>query len=300
MESYWDNLLSHQYDGGISVYEQLRYRCEQSVTTYLNDVPASNVQTKADYILQGVEDVEGNKAYDLKITENIVSIFPEQFTEAAKMMGDLEKIKSDVVLLINAETGTPKGILNYKEIIDRWEDYKFGIKEKYEFLKDKQTRDSLDDFLNIVDKQIRDKETLLSELRMKLPFLLLFDKHLVSSEILPCTEWQEFSSPLFDQVNFPLELRQEIEKETPSEVMFVRHGTTTNIPQSALDSIEDIYDQKFKPAVGYSFSTYCAGYDMRYLVDKECKSLREAQGCITEEVVNNVRLTINFTLKKIQ
>ena len=46
MESYWDNLLSHQYDGGISVYEQLRYRCEQSVTTYLNDVPASNVQTK--------------------------------------------------------------------------------------------------------------------------------------------------------------------------------------------------------------------------------------------------------------
>ena len=124
MESYWDNLLSHQYDGGISVYEQLRYRCEQSVTTYLNDVPASNVQTKADYILQGVEDVEGNKAYDLKITENIVSIFPEQFTEAAKMMGDLEKIKSDVVLLINTETGNPKGILNYKEIIDRWEDYK--------------------------------------------------------------------------------------------------------------------------------------------------------------------------------
>ena len=300
MESYWDNLLSHQYDGGISVYEQLRYRCEQSVTTYLNDVPASNVQTKADYILQGVEDVEGNKAYNLKITENIISIFPEQFTEAAKMMGDLEKIKSDVVLLINTETGNPKGILNYKEIIDRWEDYKFGIKEKYEFLKDKQTRDSLDDFLNIVDKQIRDKDALLSELRMKLPFLLLFDKHLVSSEILPCTEWQEFSSPLFDQVKFPLELRQEIEKETLSEVMFVRHGTTTNIPQSALDSIEDIYGQKFKPAVGYSFSTYSVGYDMRYLVDKECKSLREAQGCITEEVVNNVRLTINFTLKKIQ
>ena len=82
--------------------------------------------------------------------------------------------------------------------------------------------------------------------------------------------------------------------------MFVRHGTTTNIPQSALGSIEDIYDQKFKSAVGYSFSTYCAGYDMHYLVDKECKSLREAQGCITEEVVNNVRLTISFTLKKIQ
>jgi hypothetical protein len=80
----------------------------------------------------------------------------------------------------------------------------------------------------------------------------------------------------------------------------VRHGTTTKVPQSALDSIEDIYDQKFKPVVGYSFSTYSVGYDMRYLVDKECKSLREAQGCITEEVVNNVRLTINFTLKKIQ
>lgn len=300
MENYWDNLLSHQYDGGISVYEQLKYRCEQSVTTYLNDVPASNVQTKADYALQGVEDVEGNKAYNLKISENIVSIFPEQFSEMAKMMGELEKIKSDIVLLINTETGSPKGILNHKEIVTCWEDYKLGLRKKYEFLKDKQTRNSLDDFLNIVDKQIRHKDTLLSELRMKLPFLLLFDKHLVSSEILPCTTQLEFSSPLFDQVNFPLELRQEIAKETPSEIVFTRHGTTTKVPQSALDSIEDIYDQKFKPVVGYSFSTYSVGYDMRYLVDKECKSLREAQGCITEEVVNNVRLTINFTLKKIQ
>ena len=300
MENYWDNLLSHQYDGGISVYEQLRYRCEQSVTTYLNDVPASNVQTKADYALQGVEDVEGNKAYNLKITENIISMFPEQFAEAAKMMGDLEKGKSDVVLTINPETGKPKGVLNHKEVIAHWEDYKLGLREKYEFLKDKQTRNSLDDFLDVVDKQIRDKDTLLSELRMKLPFLLLFDKHLVSSEILPCAELLEYSSPLFDQVSFPLELSQEIAKETPSEVLFTRHGTTTKVPQSALDSIEDIYNRKFKPVVGYSFSTYRVGYDMRYLVDKECKSLREAQGCITEEVVNNVRLTINFTLKKIQ
>ena len=300
MSSYWEELLYRQHEGRISVYEQQKYRCEQSVTTYLNDVPASNVQTKADYTLQGVEDVEGNKAYNVKTTENIISMFPEQFSGTAKMMGDLEKVKSDVVLLIDSKTGKPKGMLNYKEVVARWEDYKCGIREKYDFPRSKQAQGSLEEFLNIVDKQINDRDSLLSELRLKLPIILLFDRHLVSSDIPSCTEQQEFASPLFEHISFPLEIRQEVVRETPSEVEFTRHGVVTRIPESALESIEDLYDKKFKPAVRYSFSAYNVGYDIRYLADREGKFLREAQGSITEEVVNNVRLTIHFSLRKIQ
>ena len=289
MHTYWEELLTHQEKGEIKVYKQLKYRCEQSVTTYLNDVPASNVQTKADYTLQGIEDTTGHKAYRVKIDENIISMFPEQFSEAAKMMGDLEAVKSDVVR-----------ILNHEEVLSRWEDYKQGMREKYEFLQDKQIRDNMEGFLNIVGKQIANESALLAELQLKLPFLLLFDKHLVSSDISASTEQQEFSSPLFDHITFPLELRQEIVKETPTEILFTRHNVTTEIPKDVLKRIEEIYDQKYKPTVGYGFSTYNVDYDIRFQTDREGVFLREAQGSITEEVVNNTRLTISFTLRKIQ
>ena len=206
MHTYWEELLTHHEKGEIKVYKQLKYRCEQSVTTYLNDVPASNVQTKADYTLQGIEDTTGHKAYRVKIDENIISMFPEQFSEAAKMMGDLEAVKSDVVLAIDSETGKPIRILNHEEVLSRWEDYKQGMREKYDFLQDKQIRGNMEDFLNIVGKQIANESVLLAELQLKLPFLLLFDKHLVSSDISASTEQQEFSSPLFDHITFPLEL----------------------------------------------------------------------------------------------
>ncbi|OFP29499.1 hypothetical protein HMPREF2992_02535 [Prevotella sp. HMSC069G02] len=281
--------MTHQKKGEIKVYKQLKYRCEQSVTTYLNDVPASNVQTKADYTLQGIEDTTGHKAYRVKIDENIISMFPEQFSEAAKMMGDLEAVKSDVVR-----------ILNHEEVLSRWEDYKQGMREKYEFLQDKQIRDNMEGFLNIVGKQIANESALLAELQLKLPFLLLFDKHLVSSDISASTEQQEFSSPLFDHITFPLELRQEIVKETPTEILFTRHNVATEIPKDVLKRIEEIYNQKYKPTVGYSFSTYNVDYGIRFQTDREGVFLREAQGSITEEVVNNTRLAISFTLRKIQ
>ena len=300
MHTYWEELLTHQEKGEIKVYKQLKYRCEQSVTTYLNDVPASNVQTKADYTLQGIEDTTGHKAYRVKIDENIISMFPEQFSEAAKMMGDLEAVKSDVVLAVDSETGKPIRILNHEEVLSRWEDYKQGMREKYEFLQDKQIRDNMEGFLNIVGKQIANESALLAELQLKLPFLLLFDKHLVSSDISASTEQQEFSSPLFDHITFPLELRQEIVKETPTEILFTRHNVATEIPKDVLKRIEEIYDQKYKPTVGYSFSTYNVDYDIRFQTDREGVFLREAQGNITEEVVNNTRLAISFTLRKIQ
>ena len=50
----------------------------------------------------------------------------------------------------------------------------------------------------------------------------------------------------------------------------------------------------------YSFSTYNVDYDIRFQTDREGVFLREAQGSITEEVVNNTRLAISFTLRKIQ
>ncbi|WP_018921268.1 hypothetical protein [Segatella oris] len=239
--------------------------------------------------MQGIEDTTGHKAYRVKIDENIISMFPEQFSEAAKMMGDLEAVKSDVVR-----------ILNHEEVLSRWEDYKQGMREKYEFLQDKQIRDNMEGFLNIVGKQIANESALLAELQLKLPFLLLFDKHLVSSDISASTEQQEFSSPLFDHITFPLELRQEIVKETPTEILFTRHNVATEIPKDVLKRIEEIYNQKYKPTVGYSFSTYNVDYGIRFQTDREGVFLREAQGSITEEVVNNTRLAISFTLRKIQ
>lgn len=250
--------------------------------------------------MQGIEDTTGHKAYRVKIDENIISMFPEQFSEAAKMMGDLEAVKSDVVLAVDSETGKPIRILNHEEVLSRWEDYKQGMREKYEFLQDKQIRDNMEGFLNIVGKQIANESALLAELQLKLPFLLLFDKHLVSSDISASTEQQGFSSPLFDHITFPLELRQEIVKETPTEILFTRHNVATEIPKDVLKRIEEIYNQKYKPTVGYSFSTYNVDYDIRFQTDREGVFLREAQGSITEEVVNNTRLAISFTLRKIQ
>lgn len=296
----WDELLAYEASGDIIVYALHKYRCEQTVTTYLNGVPASNVQTKSDYSIQGIEDRSGHLAYRVQVDENIVSMFPAQFNEAAEMMSDVESVKSDVILAVDSLTGKPIRILNHDEITGKWEDYKHGMRERYEFLQDRQTMDALEDFLGIIGKQIADKDALLSELRMKLPFFLVFDRYLVSPGISAGTERQDFSSPLFDHVTFPIDVNQEIEKETPTEILLSRHSSPVVLSAEMADRIRKTYDQRYKPAVGYSFSTYGVDYDVRLLLDREGRFIREAQGSIVEEVANNVRLNISFTLRDIQ
>jgi len=77
----------------------------------------------------------------------------------------------DVVLAVDSETGKPIRILNHEEVLSRWEDYKQGMRKKYEFLQDKQIRGNMEDFLNIVGKQIANESVLLAELQLKLPFV---------------------------------------------------------------------------------------------------------------------------------
>lgn len=297
--TFWEKLYIDKENYKLTFHKVHKYRCEQTVITKLNEIPTCTIQTKSDYTTQGVSDENGNKAYEIKLDENIVSIFPEQYTEAIKLVEGLEKIKSNVVLSIDKKTGKMERILNIKDLMDNWENYKKKLNHKYSFLRDKKSVEGFVNFMNIADKQISEKNALLAELNMKMPFAVFFDKYLISDVNLDEPYSMDFNSALFDKVGFPLEIKQKIEKESLDEVLLSRKGI---MPKKlyCIDNIEKIYNEKYKPAVQYSFSTYNLDYSAILLLNATEKIIKEAVVNIIEEVSNNVNLNINFTMRMIK
>jgi hypothetical protein len=281
-------------------YEEVRYRCEQTVVIKSNDMIVSHADTKREFVVK-----KGNKDnrifIHVSMVDNIINIKPEGLSEAAQLLSDLDDVKcSDLLIIVENTTGMMDKILNHKEIISKWNKYKDTLYDKYSFIRAEPNRQKLYDFTNIAENMIKNQDLLLQDLKAKLFFDLFFDKYLVSTKNLFDPYSRTFSSQLFEGVRVVMNFNQEVLKES-SDMFMVKKHSEIDKKKLDLNTIKAIYDKKFKPQIKYKFSEY----DFKVIENAVFSTggnywIEQSDVSIMERVKNNIDVLVKYKLKKIE
>lgn len=297
---YWEELKEKIKEKEYVEFQQVRYRNEQTVTMKINGMPVSTNRLKTDYTVEKVY----NSRHDImqlafNIDDNIVSVFPTQYQAGMDMVVDLEKIKCKAVINVDMNTGHIGEIVNHKEVVEAWEDYKEHFRDKYKFLRSNATQNAVQQFLETQDKLILDQEMMKAEMNSKMFYMLVFDHYLVEKQ-----EYNEpyaitFPSQLFKGISFPMTMTPKIHQESPNKVVYDRNGSVDEHVTSSSDIVR-FYDEQFKPTIQYKFTQYRPSFNIRETVNEAERHIENAEVRLIEEVVNNVDLTILCKLRKIE
>lgn len=297
---YWEELKEKIKGKEYVEFQQVRYRNEQTVTMKINGMPVSTNRLKTDYTVEKVY----NSRHDImqlafNIDDNIVSVFPTQYQAGMDMVVDLEKIKCKAVINVDMNTGYIGEIVNHKEVVEVWEDYKEHFRDKYKFLRSSATQNAVQQFLETQDKLILDQEMMKAEMNSKMFYMLVFDHYLVGKQ-----EYNEpyaitFPSQLFKGISFPMTMTPKIHQESPNKVVYDRNGSVDEHVTSSSDIVR-FYDEQFKPTIQYKFTQYRPSFNIRETVNEAERHIENAEVRLIEEVVNNVDLTILCKLRKIE
>lgn len=297
---YWEELKEKIKGKEYVEFQQVRYRNEQIVAMKINGMPVSTNRLKTDYTVEKVY----NSRHDImqlafNIDDNIVSVFPTQYQAGMDMVVDLEKIKCKAVINVDMNTGHIGEIVNHKEVVEAWEDYKEHFRDKYKFLRSSATQNAVQQFLETQDKLILDQEMMKAEMNSKMFYMLVFDHYLVGKQ-----EYNEpyaitFPSQLFKGISFPMTMTPKIHQESPNKVVYDRNGNVDEHVTSSSDIVR-FYDEQFKPTIQYKFTQYRPSFNIRETVNEAERHIENAEVRLIEEVVNNVDLTILCKLRKIE
>jgi len=297
---YWEELKEKIKGKEYVEFQQVRYRNEQIVAMKINGMPVSTNRLKTDYTVEKVY----NSRHDImqlafNIDDNIVSVFPTQYQAGMDMVVDLEKIKCKAVINVDMNTGHIGEIVNHKEVVEAWEDYKEHFRDKYKFLRSSATQNAVQQFLETQDKLILDQEMMKAEMNSKMFYMLVFDHYLVGKQ-----EYNEpyaitFPSQLFKGISFPMTMTPKIHQESPNKVVYDRNGSVDEHVTSSSDIVR-FYDEQFKPTIQYKFTQYRASFNIRETVNEAERHIENAEVRLIEEVVNNIDLTILCKLRKIE
>lgn len=272
-----------------------RYRCEQTTITKLNGVIISHGVTKQEYLISKHSFKNGSKYIDVEMLDNFIQFEPQQLQMAIKLLTDVDMIKSNVSLIPNNQTGRIKSIHDKAKILNGWDDFKNNISKNYTFLKNNNEWQQMDIFIDTVEKQINDDNLLIADYESRLFYEILFDRYLVKTPAVD-TFLKTFISNLFDQKLLTLNVGQLIANESADFVVIRQIGVLEK-KESGIKDIEELYNNKYQPLVGYNFTSYDYKYIYEYKLNKENSVIEKANIEIIEEVKNNVQVIVNYELK---
>ena len=200
-----DRLHGHVQEGGLT-QRDYKYRCVQTITTKLDEIPVSTIVSKKDYFVERFTDAEGTQGFAFSVKDDIPSVFPEQGQEALVLTNELENIKTKAIVWIDSNTGMITKLLNHEEIIALWEDEKQHLTSKYKFLKGTAGSNALNNLIKMEDKIIYEYDNLMASLSIIPFYSIFFGPHLVTDDLQPGHSTIPYAAKLFPGNNFSLKL----------------------------------------------------------------------------------------------
>ncbi|WCT13128.1 hypothetical protein [Mucilaginibacter jinjuensis] len=279
--------------------EQFRYRCEQTVVVKQTGVVKTHAETKREFLVSKIYSEPHNGfIYDVNIVDNIISFYPSSMQDMMNLMCSIDNVKCNALIQPNADTGKIKSILNQDKIVENWQTLKSELQEKYAFVRDKKTKSEIEQFMEALDHQFKNQQSLIIDLDTKMFFDLFFDKYLVGKDDFATPYVLNFNSQLFNDVPLHISMQPMITGESADSVAVTK---LSKIEKSAdlMHAIEARYNQRIKPTVGYKFSAYDFTYRVTANIDTRQNMINEAAISILEEIKNNVQLLTNYTLKRV-
>lgn len=275
-----------------------RYRCEQSVMTYIGEIMMNHVDTKREFLVNKYQ--QDNQAFvKVKLVENIIETYPEQMREAVDLLVDIDLIACNLLSTIDFKSGKIKKIQNHQEILDKWIKHRESIQSKYSYLRNPTTKSDLDRFISTTDEIFNNHDKLVSWVNTKMFFDLFFDKYLVTNKGLTDSFTKTAYSQLFEGLPVKLNFRQDIIGESPDAINLRK---VSEMVEGGFDSstFKKIYNTKFLPLVKYKFSEFRLSYRENTMYDLQNRWITNSDVTIIEEIKNNIRIMISYKIYKIE
>ena len=275
-----------------------RYRCEQSVMTYVGDIMMNHADTKREFFVNKYQE-NGESLVKVELIENIIETYPEQMNEAVELMSDIDLIACNLLTGLDSHTGKIKNIKNHNEVLEKWKIHKNNLTSKYSYLRNPTSSNDLKTFITIYDDIFKHQEKLISWVNTKMFFDLFFDKYLVTNKGLTDSFKRTAYSQLFEGLPVQLNFRQDIIGETPQSIN-LRKVSEMQDGGYDIDSFKKIYTEKFLPLVKYKFSEFKLSCRENSTYDLVDRWITKSDVTIIEEIKNNVKIMITYKLTKIE
>ncbi|MCJ8498295.1 LysM domain-containing protein [Chryseobacterium salipaludis] len=165
----------------ISFDQKARYRCEQSVMTYVGGILINHIDTKREFLVDKFQK-NGESFVNTKLVENIMNYYPEEMKDAVDLISDIDLLACNLQVSLNRETGKIDKLINHNKIVENWKLHKENLKSKYGFLRNSETIENLQLFLQTNDEIFLNAGKLKEWVNNKMFFDLFFDKYLVNDE----------------------------------------------------------------------------------------------------------------------
>lgn len=276
-----------------------KYRCEQTVVTKLNGIPTNTATTKREFRLNKIFKKE-NLFIEITILDNIIEMNPNQYQDAIDLVSQLDLIKCDGILLkVNNLTGEIDGIENHSDIVNNWIEHRKVVESKYSFLRNSEGKEALKHFIETAGAQIMDQKSLIDDLKMKMFFEVIFNKHLVNASDKMEEYRRNVYSQLFEGEIVELKIKQDLLRESEDQILVRKVSSITDATKDSA-ILEKKYDEKFKPILKYKFSEYNASFRERVVYNDKINLPEEGEVTIIEEVKNNIQLLVNYNYRKIE
>lgn len=292
-----DRLHGHVQEGGLT-QRDYKYRCVQTITTKLDEIPVSTIVSKKDYSVERFMDAEGTQGFAFSVKDDIPSIFPEQYVESITLINELENMKVNAIIGIDPDTGLITKVLNHNEITALWDEEKKQLTDKYNFLKGTAGSNALNNLIKLEDKIIYQYDKFMESLIANPFYSIFFGQHLVSdqlcvgNDIIPC------ASRLFPDNKFSLETQRKSEVQEDGTLLLECSGK--NASDSRFDeTIRKEYDEKIKPLIQYSFTQYNINFTQQSWINQAERCLQKGSLSVIEEVTDNVTLSVDLQIRRL-
>lgn len=199
-----DRLHGHVQEGRLT-QRDYKYRCVQTITTKLDEIPVSTIVSKKDYSVERFTDAEGTQGFAFSVKDDIPSIFPEQYVESITLINELENMKVNAIIGIDPDTGLITKVLNHNEITALWDEEKKLLTDKYNFLKGTAGSNALNNLIKLEDKIIYQYDKFMESLIANPFYSIFFGQHLVSDQLRVGNDTIPYASRLFPENKFSLE-----------------------------------------------------------------------------------------------
>lgn len=275
---------------------EAKYRSEQLVLIKVDGIIENHAETKLEYKIEKIVH-DDQFLVKVNLTDQIVNMQPNHLQEGFDLMSKIDLIKSNARLLVNPQTGKIASIENIDEIRNNWFAFKQEVEANTSFVKSEEMKTSIANYLSNTELQFTN-ENLLQDFQVRPFFELFFSAYLISDKLAVKNETKLYYSQLFDRLPVELDILATIVNETPDTINILKDATL-NRENLNLSAFVKIYDERYKPRIGYKFDEYSFEHHTQVSYNLKDNLLADATMNIVEMVKNNIEVFVDYKLIRI-
>jgi hypothetical protein len=276
---------------------EAKYRSEQLVVIKIDGIIENHAETKLEYKVKKMV-VNGQLMAKVDLVDQVLNIQPSYLQESMTLMGKIDVIKSNALVVIEPANGKVKGIANIDEIKNNWLAFKNDIYAGTSFVQSPEIKANIETFVKNVDTQMNE-ESIMLDFQVRPFFDLFFDSYLVDKAYTFNNYTKLYYSQLFDHLPVEFDVTQTLIDEQPN-LLTINKQARLNSNNMHLADFEKIYDLKYKPRIGYKFSNYDFEHQTQVSYNLNENLLSDASMGISETVKNNIELIVDYTVRRIE